>query len=275
MIEYTKWKRHFTHCSILEAFIDVDLHYNPLKTIIMTLFNHTKHSAAYIAAIVLSLYSFRGFSQITASLVDFDAYETLVSEVKEHRKNHMLNAEEFIATSKEEKVIILDTRSDSMYMAAHVKGAVHLNFSDFTQDNLAKVIPSPDYKVLIYCNNNFESKPLAINTRNLDLERYFVTKVSKPMMINPTLFEKKKTANPKQKTKTKAKSGPNATDELSIEDYTNNPKSITLALNIPTYINLYGYGYRNIFELSELVNTNSQKLEFEGTAVNNIRIIRN
>jgi len=56
------------------------------------------------------------------------------------------------------------------------------------------------------------------------------------------------------------------------EDFSDNSKPITLALNIPTYINLYGYGYRNIYELSELVNNNSQKLEFEGTA---IRIIKN
>lgn len=35
--------------------------------------------------------------------------------------------------------------------------------------------------------------------------------------------------------------------------------------NIPTYINLYGYGYRNIYELDELVEMNDPRLEFEGT----------
>ena len=30
-------------------------------------------------------------------------------------------------------------------------------------------------------------------------------------------------------------------------------KRATLALNIPTFINLYGYGYQNIFELEELI----------------------
>lgn len=237
----------------------------------MKLFNNKKSKLAYLMANLLSMYAFTSYSQITASLVDFDAYQNLVSEVKEHRKNHLLNAEEFIATSKEEKVIILDTRSDSMYMAAHVKGAIHLNFSDFTQDNLAKVIPSPDYKVLIYCNNNFESKPLALNIPSIDLSRYFVTKISRPIDINPALFRKKKTVRAKQK----AKSGPNSFDEIITEDFPVNSKPITLALNIPTYINLYGYGYRNIYELSELVNTNSQKLEFEGTAITNaIRIIK-
>lgn len=42
---------------------------------------------------------------------------------------------------------------------------------------------------------------------------------------------------------------------------------VMLALNIPTYINLYGYGYRNIYELSELVDINDPRIKFEGTAV--------
>lgn len=46
-----------------------------------------------------------------------------------------------------------------------------------------------------------------------------------------------------------------------------NRKPIMLALNIPTYINLYGYGYREIFELDELVNVKDPRIEFEGTEV--------
>jgi phage shock protein E len=33
-------------------------------------------------------------------------------------------------------------------------------------------------------------------------------------------------------------------------------KSIQLALNIQTFINLYGYGYRNVYELGEVVDFN-------------------
>jgi phage shock protein E len=33
-------------------------------------------------------------------------------------------------------------------------------------------------------------------------------------------------------------------------------KSIRLALNIPTFINLYGYGYPNIYELADVVDFN-------------------
>ena len=44
-------------------------------------------------------------------------------------------------------------------------------------------------------------------------------------------------------------------------------KPIMMALNIPTYINLYGYGYRDVFELGELVNVRDSRIVFEGTTV--------
>jgi Rhodanese-like domain len=43
-------------------------------------------------------------------------------------------------------------------------------------------------------------------------------------------------------------------------------KPISLALNIPTFINLYGYGYRNIYELSSLVSVMDGRVQFEGAA---------
>ena len=35
------------------------------------------------------------------------------------------------------------------------------------------------------------------------------------------------------------------------------------SLNIATYIALYGYGYRNVFELGPLIDVNAAKLEFQ------------
>ncbi len=46
-----------------------------------------------------------------------------------------------------------------------------------------------------------------------------------------------------------------------------NRKPVMLALNIPTHINLFGYGYKNIYELDELVNVNDSRIKFEGTEV--------
>lgn len=212
-------------------------------------------TAQHCLAAIFSFFFLTGTAQVTPALVDFDAYEKLVSEVKQHRQSRLLNAEEFVKASKEKNVIILDTRSDAMYAAVHVKGAIHLNFSDFTQDNLKKIIPSPDYKILIYCNNNFISKPLpvastVINTK--DYGKYFATKSFRP----------------EQKIQPQQSSGSIRKNAAPVSYPPANAKPVTLALNIPTYINLYGYGYRNIYELSELVNTYGDKIEFEGTAVN-------
>ncbi|HEX2627597.1 MAG TPA: rhodanese-like domain-containing protein, partial [Chitinophagaceae bacterium] len=102
--------------------------------------------------------------------------------------------------------------------AKHIKGAIHLNFSDFTEKNLAALIPNKNTKILIYCNNNFS-----------DDQGNFPTKSAGP--ATPAALP------------------------------------ITLALNIPTYINLYGYGYRNVYELSQTVSTRNYKLAFEGTDI--------
>jgi hypothetical protein len=203
----------------------------------------TQSSKNILLTVLASLYAMITFAQPGNPIrlpkppfVDFDVYEKLVAEVKQHRKTRLLTAQEFSRRSQSDKhrVIILDTRSDSAYAAVHIKGAVHLNFSDFTQENLAKIIPSPDYEILIYCNNNF-------NITN----------------INPALVDEKRFA---QVMATKS-SGPT----IDIMQIFKPP--ITLALNIPTYINLYGYGYTNVYELGELVSTYDGIIEFEGTAV--------
>jgi hypothetical protein len=157
---------------------------------------------------------------ILPAKVDFEAYEKLVSEVKEHRQNHLVSIDRFLEMSSKENTVILDTRSVEMFRRKHIKGAVHLNFSDFTQENLKALIPNPDTKILIYCNNNIEGD-----------EINFATKVVKPLLIKKEV------------------------------------KAITLALNIPTYINLYGYGYQNVYELSELVSVWDKRIVFEGEEV--------
>ncbi|MBL4669395.1 MAG: rhodanese-like domain-containing protein [Flavobacteriales bacterium] len=140
--------------------------------------------------------------------VDYPAFTKLTIEAEKHRETHMVSLTEFIKWSKEKEVIILDTRSKKMYDMKHVKGAIHLNFSDFTANKLAEVIPSKKTKILIYCNNNLDKD-----------ERYFARKMA------------------------------------------------PLALNIPTFINLYGYGYKNVYELDRLVPTTPSPLELEGKAV--------
>lgn len=152
--------------------------------------------------------------------VDFDAYEKLIPQVKAHRKSRLVDLPTFLKMAEEKGTVILDTRSDSLYKRKHVKGAIHLNFADFTQPNLLKLIPNADTRILIYCNNNF-----------IDDAANFASKTVIPVMVNKKIAP------------------------------------ISLALNIPTYINLYGYGYRNVYELSELVSTLDKRITFEGTHV--------
>ena len=38
-------------------------------------------------------------------------------------------------------------------------GELTLSFPEFTAATLAQVIPTPDTRVLIYCNNNFQGAP--------------------------------------------------------------------------------------------------------------------
>jgi hypothetical protein len=129
------------------------------------------------------------------SLVDYAGFQTLTDEADAHRQARLVGLQEFYKIAEQENAIILDTRSKQAFDQGHIKGAVHLNFSDFTDEKLAAVIPDMNAPVLIYCNNNFSDNAPPVPTKRLPL-----------------------------------------------------------ALNIPTFINLYGYGYTNIYELSDLVS---------------------
>ncbi len=201
-------------------------------------------------------------------LVSFNDYENLMKTVKEHRKSRLVNLNTFNEMSAKNEVYILDTRSKEMYDRKHVKGAVHLNFSDFTQTNLDELFPNRNATILIYCNNNFMDD---FDFANIISDESFASKVSLPdysamidlsaiEFINPVLTETIQTANQ---------------TEIELEVVMETEKieptiivpesSITLALNIPTYINLYGYGYRNVYELSELISIYDERIQFEGT----------
>jgi hypothetical protein len=150
--------------------------------------------------------SLKNQDNLPPSKVDYSEFLKLSNEVNEYRMKRLVDLKTFLRLSKKEGVIILDTRSKEAYDGKHIKGAIHLNFSDFTAEKLAKVIPSKATTILIYCNNNFLNDPKSFAL-----------------------------------------------------------KSAPLALNIPTFINLYGYGYKDIYELQSLVSINHPDMEFEGS----------
>ncbi len=208
------------------------------------------------------------FAQDSESpLINFDQYETLVAKVKEHRKSHLLSLDEFNTLGQTEGVYILDTRSKEMYDRKHVKGAIHLNFSDFTQENLDRLFPDRSATILIYCNNNFAEgitlDSITLSTLLLQ-DMNFASKVSIPnFKVNLETIEIIDRSQLTEDIDTREDRAETQAEPIIIP--TEEP--ITLALNIPTYINLYGYGYRNVYELKELVFTNDPRIQFEGTEV--------
>jgi rhodanese-related sulfurtransferase len=157
--------------------------------------------------------------------VNFDDFKGLVAEVEAHRASRLIDLNTFLKMSEQEGVIILDSRSDFRFDRIHLKGAKHLAFTDYTQGNLKKLIPNPETKILIYCNNNFDGNQTDFATKAF---------VPRPKPAMETQFAAQ-------------------------------AKPLMMALNIPTYINLYGYGYRNVYELNELVKVNDTRITFEGT----------
>lgn len=161
--------------------------------------------------------------------VSFEDFKGLVAEVEAHRAERLVDLETFLRMSKQPGTVILDTRSAFRFERIHLKGARHLSFPDFTQDSLREVIPSFETTVLIYCNNNFQGNPID-----------FASKVVMPV---------------------------SRLRETPSSQFAAQERPLMMALNIPTYVNLYGYGYRNVYELNELVDVNDPRIAFEGSVL--------
>ena len=186
-----------------------------------------KNGIAILAVLLVPNLTMAADKAYPKAKVSYEDFKGLVAEVEPHRQQRLVDLDTFLKMSRQPDVIILDTRSSFRYVRIHVKGAKHLSFTDFTQENLRKVIPSEDTTILIYCNNNFEGN-----------QTDFASKVARP----------------------RARS--NLASQFAAQE-----KPIMMALNVPTYINLYGYGYRNVYELDELVDVTDPRIAFEGTIV--------
>lgn len=164
--------------------------------------------------------------------VSFSDFAGLVQRVEPHRAERLVDFDTFLEMAQNENTIVLDSRSAFRYERIHLKGARHLAFTDFTQATLAETIPSLATRILIYCNNNF-------NGNEVD----FATKI----VLLPTPESEARDA---------------ITTNLASQS-----RPLMMALNVPTYINLFGYGYRNVYELNELVGVSDPRVVFEGSVV--------
>lgn len=98
-------------------------------------------------------------------LIDYTAFRDAVQRVEPIRAQCRLTEAEFLAKMREAGAVLFDARSGPMFARLHIEGAVNLTFPDFTEDRLAKIIPTKDTLVLIYCNNNFLGSPVAMASK--------------------------------------------------------------------------------------------------------------
>ena len=118
-----------------------------------------------LMAVGLSSTVFADSPEYPSAKVSYSDFKTLVETVEEHRSERLVDLDEFLEMSKDPDTVVLDTRSAERFERIHVAGAKHLNFSDFNQRSLAELIPDPNTRILIYCNNNFEGNPVDFTTK--------------------------------------------------------------------------------------------------------------
>ena len=166
-------------------------------------------------------------AQLANPAIDMQGYLKVAQEAAAHRNTRRVTEEEFLKMSQEEGTIVLDARSKELYDVLHIKGAINLSFPDIAVESLAKTLPDKKARILIYCNNNFT--PFAVSGVNVP--------------VNP-----------------KPAQGVAATAKAAFPS-----KMPTASLNISTFIALYNYGYKNVYELGPLIDPAKSKLTFEST----------
>jgi hypothetical protein len=160
--------------------------------------------------LVLTVFAVRAESlqRIPNRLIDYDGFADNVTQVRALRASRRVSEADFVRMASEPGTVVLDARSARMYELRHVAGAVNLDFTEFTAAALAKVIPTRDTRILIYCNNNFLGAPESLPT-----------------------------------------------------------KHIASALNVSTFVSLFAYGYRNVYELGPVIDVARSKIAFAGSEV--------
>lgn len=179
----------------------------------------------------------------TNHAIDFAGFVKLTQSLQRVRESRRISIEKFNEMASDPNTIILDTRSKRAFDIVHVAGAVHVNFSDFTAAKLAKVIPDNKTRILIYCNNNF-------------------------IHANKTGFEPSEEPQRNGRQATSDTNGDGVVDEKDTKDEEDEKDVIegttnklpTLALNIPTFVNLHGYGYTNVYELAGQLKLSDERL---------------
>lgn len=188
--------------------------------------------------LLLPLFSFAQNSEFPEANLNYTAFSKLVDEVEPIRQERLIPYKEFIEMATDPGTIILDTRSKEAYNLAHLKGAINLPFSDFTSDKLDESLgrlAKKHTRILIYCNNNFTVDEDFIREKKDARENRYMDGISPPPVLEENIGS-------------------------------NNNKSLKeVALNILTFVTLHGYGYKNVYELSSLLDIPNPAVKLEIT----------
>ncbi len=115
-----------------------------------------------LAALLLSAPLLAAADKIPNRLIDYARFQQIAREIQPVREQRRVTEDQFARLAAEPRTVILDARSADKFALRHIRGAVSLPFTDFTAESLARVIPTKDTPVLIYCNNNFLGAPQSL-----------------------------------------------------------------------------------------------------------------
>lgn len=167
----------------------------------------------------------------TGASCDSAGFLDAAAQAEKLRVKRRIPAEAFARMAKEPNTIVLDARGALDHEQLRVKGSISLPYTAMAEESLRRAIPDQNARILIYCRNNILSSRPSVN---------FPVTPAKPQSLEvsrefpyPTEF-----------------------DPPQI------PKTFGAGLNIPTYITLYIYGYRNVWELDPVVDPNNTPIEF-------------
>ncbi len=134
---------------------------------------HTMKTIAFIAIACASCTFAKAAPQLAAvqqeaipnPKINAVAHREAVRDSMLLREKRRVTEETFLELAAQADTVILDARSESKFKMRHIKGAVNLPFTEFTAENLARVIPTKSTRVLIYCNNNFNGDKIAFASK--------------------------------------------------------------------------------------------------------------
>jgi rhodanese-related sulfurtransferase len=116
--------------------------------------------------------------KIPNRLIDYDGFLQIVASSKESRETNRLTEADFISAMESGKYILLDARSKVNYDLRHIKGAINLPFTEFSEKSLADIIKNKESRILIYCNNNFTGSPVAMVSKSASASLNLSTQAS-------------------------------------------------------------------------------------------------